>query len=418
MDFEKIFADFETAKAADDLERMSDIIIRVHKFCGGLAQGGRANEIPPRAFDIARHVYVLIYHATKLLHGGDAARAKSYLLALADGNAANFDTFFYLLYLLGKTFYATGDYFRAAKIFERYEKIRAVNFGDVDELTLFYRANCLALLGDLNAAAKLYEKILAIKADFPEAKKNLGAIRDGSTKNFSREVKSLWSFPHWRDVPIFINARDRLGVMKKLIDRLLGAGCRKIFLLDNRSTYPPLLEYYSALDSDPRIKIIRLEKNFGFKALWLSKILERLKISTPYIYTDPDVLPLERCPKDFVRRLMKLLDENRELRKVGLGLVYEDITFPEKNFIQQTEANLCDGTRVGDDLHFVQVDTTLALYSNVRHYSLRLSLRTASDLRLRHLPWYFDYDNLPADENYYLEHADKNSVTSVKNFLD
>ena len=188
-------------------------------------------------------------------------------------------------------------------------------------------------------------------------------------------------------------------------------------MLDNRSTYPPLLEYYSALEKDSRIKIIRLEKNFGFKALWLSKILERLKISTPYIYTDSDVVPIERCPKDFVKRLMKLLGENREMRKVGLGLVYEDITFPEKDYIQRTEANLYDGTRVGDDFHFAQVDTTLALYSNVRHYSLRLSLRTAGDLRVYHLPWYFDYDNLPADEKYYLEHADKNSVTSVKNFL-
>ena len=114
---------------------------------------------------------------------------------------------------------------------------------------------------------------------------------------------------------------------------------------------------------------------------------------------------------------MKLLDENRELRKVGFGLVWEDITFPEKNYIQETEANLYEGTRVGEDFHFVQVDTTLALYSNVRHYSLRLALRTAGDLRVYHLPWYFDYDNLPADEKYYLEHADKNSVTSVKNFL-
>lgn len=417
MNFEKIYAEFEAAKAADDLERMSDIIAQVHKVCDALAQAGRANEIPQSAFRIARHVYVLLYYVTKLLRGGDVDKAKSYMLALAGNNAANFDTFFYLLYLLGKTFYATGDYSWAAKCFERYEKVRAINFGDVDELTLFYRANCLAELGDFLAAAELYEKILAIKSDFPEAKKNLGAIRGGATKNFSLKVQSLWNFSYWRDVPIFINARDRLGVMKKLIDWLLDAGYRKIFVLDNRSTYPPLLEYYSVLESDSRIKIIRLEKNFGFKALWLSKILERLKISTPYIYTDPDVIPIERCPKDFVKRLMKLLDENREVRKVGLGLVYEDIIFPEKDYIQRTEANLYDGTRVGDDFHFAQVDTTLALYSNVRHYSLRLSLRTAGDLRVYHLPWYFDYDNLPADEKYYLEHADKNSVTSVKNFL-
>ena len=206
--------------------------------------------------------------------------------------------------------------------------------------------------------------------------------------------------------------------MKRLIDWLLDAGYRKLILIDNASTYPPLLEYYAALERDPRLKILRLDKNLGFKALWLSNALERLKIATPYVYTDPDVLPIERCPKDFARRLMNLLDANHELRKVGLGLVCDDITFFDKDNVQRTEADYYEGTRVGENLHFAQVDTTLALYSNVRHYSLRFSLRTTGDLRAYHLPWYFDYDNLPEDERYYLEHADKNSVTSLQNFWE
>ena len=199
---------------------------------------------------------------------------------------------------------------------------------------------------------------------------------------------------------------------------MLAAGYRKLIVLDNASTYPPLLEYYSALERDSRIKIIRLGKNLGFKALWLSGILEQLKISTPYIYTDPDVLPIEDCLKDFVKQLMKFLDSNHELRKVGLGLVYDDITFFGKDAAQAVQRNFYEGTQIGDDVYYAQIDTTFALYSNVRHYSLRFSLRTTGDLRAYHLPWYFDYDNLPADERYYLEHADKNSVTTVKKFLE
>ena len=188
--------------------------------------------------------------------------------------------------------------------------------------------------------------------------------------------------------------------------------------LDNASTYPPLFRYYSELEKDWRIKIIRLGKNLGFKALWLSGVLEELKISTPYVYTDPDVLPIETCPKDFVKTLMNLLDANHEIRKVGLGLVYDDITFFDKEFFKNIEAEFYNGTRVGENLYFAQVDTTFALYSNVRHYNLRFSLRTTGDLQAYHLPWYFDYDNLPEDEKYYMEHADKNSVTSVKKFLE
>ena len=135
----------------------------------------------------------------------------------------------------------------------------------------------------------------------------------------------LWNPCTWQDFPIFINARDRLGVMKKLIDWLLDAGYRNLIILDNDSTYPPLLTYYSELEKDSRIKIIRLGKNLGHKSLWQSGVLENLKISTPYVYTDPDVVPDKNCPKDFVKRLFEVLQSHHEIRKVAPALVWEDI---------------------------------------------------------------------------------------------
>ena len=418
MDFEKIYAEFLTAKEANNLEAMSEIIAAVNVHCNALASSGRGNEIPPSAVKIAEHVHVLIYYVSKLIGDGEPVKAKFFLLALAKDNVAGFDKFFQMLYLLARALYINGNYSQAEKIFDRYDQVRASVWNDVDELSLFYRANCFALTGNFDAAIQLYERALTMKADFPEVKRNLKLARQHSTKNFSREIKSLWNFPNRRDVPIFINARDRLGVMKRLIDWLLDAGYRKIIVLDNNSTYPPLLDYYAALDGDSRVKIVRLEKNFGFKALWLSNILERMKISTPYIYTDPDVVPAEDCPKDFVADLMKILDANREIRKVGLGLVWEDITFFDSDRMKKIEAEFYEGTRVGDCLYHAQVDTTFALYPNVRSYSLRLALRTAGELRAYHLPWYFDYDNLPEDERYYLAHAEKSSVTTVKKFLE
>ena len=420
MDFEKIFTDFEAARKKLDLETMSNIIRQAIDYRAGLIQNGRANEIPPSVNYIAHHINILVYHTMELLSVGKGDKAKENLLAVNRFNNQAFNIFFYMSYLFGRALYLTGNYAAAIKIFENYETIRNANWHDVDELSLFYRANCLALLGDFNAAAQVYEKILTIKADFPEAKKNLELVLRGSNKNFAREVKSLWKFPSYRDVPIFINARDRLGVMKKLIDWLLDAGYRNLIILDNNSTYPPLLEYYNKLKEQwgGHIKIVMLGKNLGYKALWLSGILEELKISTPYVYTDPDVVPIERCPKNFVKRLMKILDSNHEIRKVGLGLVWEDITFSDKEETQRRESDFYVGSQIGDNLHYAQVDTTFALYSNVRHYSLRFSLRTTDHLMLYHLPWYFDYDNLPEDEKYYMEHADKNSVTSVKKFLE
>ena len=428
MDFEKILKYFKAAEATYDFETMSKIFLAVNNYRIALAQVGRASDIPPTFnYIIKRSSLLFLYYMLELLVNGNALKAKDYILKLGKDGLAKYGPLLILQkygpllilhYLLAKSFYATGDYPKALKIFNAYEQNRYAAWKDVDELSLFYRANCSALLGDFKAAEKIYAKILAIKADFPEVQQNLELVRRGSNKNLDMEVSSLWNFPNWCDVPIFINARDRLGVMKKLIDWLLDAGYRKLIILDNDSTYPPLLKYYSELEKDSRIKIIRLGKNLGFKALWLSGVLEELKISTPYVYTDPDVLPIETCPKNFVETLMKLLDGNHELKKIGLGLVYEDITFFDKENCKAHEKDFYEGTCVGENLFYANIDTTFALYSNTRHYSLRFSLRTTGDLRAYHLPWYFDYDNLPEDEKYYLEHADKNSITSVKNALN
>lgn len=415
MNFEKIFKKFKAAEANVDLKTMSDIFTQVNEYCSELAKTGRVNEIPPSAYHIGAYALVTIYQAMKFLNDGNAAKANHYLISLVKADAVTFEKFSSNLYTLARSFYAKGDYPTAIKIFNHYEKIRYAQWQDFDELSLFYRANSLALLRNFQEAGKIYEQILKIKADFPEARKNFELALRGDNKNLALEIKSLWNFPDWQDVPIFINARDRLGVMKKLIDWLLDAGYRNLIILDNDSTYLSLLEYYSELERDSRIKIIRLGKNLGYKALWLSGVLEDLKIATPYVYTDPDILPIESCPKNFVQTLMKILDANHEIRKVGLGLVYDDINFFDKVRIQKQEAHYYSGSRVGENIYFVQVDTTFALYSNVRHYNLRFSLRTTGNLCARHLPWYFDYDDLPADEKYYMAHAD-NSSTLIENF--
>lgn len=362
---------------------------------------------------------VLFYQALKLLGKGDIKNAEfyfnKYLEALGVSSPNQFHKeLFCMHYALARINYMNKNYTKALETFAYSTSIRKEVWGDVDELVYFYCANCLAMLEKFDAAAHFYEEVLKIKSDFPEVKHNLEIVKNHTNKNLTLELYSLWNSCAWQDVPIFINARDRVGVMKQLIDWLLDAGYRNLIILDNNSTYTGLLDYYSELEKDSRIKIIRLGKNLGFKAIWKSGVLEDLKISTPYVYTDPDVIPVKKCPKDFVKQLLKILNEHREFRKVGLALVYEDITFYDKEKCQETESDLCKRSQINKYLAYANTDTTFALYSNTRNYSLRLSLRTLGDMRLKHLPWYFDYDNLPEDEKYYMEHADRNSITSVQ----
>ena len=358
----------------------------------------------------------LIYGTLKMVEEKDVENAQFFGYKLLSLFSPVPKEFFILYYVLGRAKYIGGDYVRAEKLFVMHDNVRAEIWGDFDELSFFYRANCLAMQGYFSNAAEIYKAILNVKADFPEVQNNLNLVEKNTNENLIHDISSLWNLGAWQDVPIFINSRDRVGVLQKLIDWLLDAGYRNLIILDNNSTYENLLNYYSELEKDERVKIIRLEKNLGYKALWLSNVLEDLKISTPYVYTDPDVVPIKNCPKDFVNRLFEILNNNREMRKVGPALVWEDITFPEKNHMKNRESNFKRSGYITSEISYANIDTTFALHSNLRSYSLRFSLRTYGDIRLKHLPWYFNYKKLPPDEKYYLKHADKNSITTVKNF--
>lgn len=408
MDIDSLYEKYRAAATLDELTECVIEAIRLRVKIAGKA--------PDKLWEIVRRGDILDYQILKALSVGDGERAK--ILAYEGANYFRHlpeqTAYFHTDYFLARANYQTGDYVRAAKFFALYDINRAKTWGDIDELSFFYRANCLAMQGRFEDAVNLYRIVLQARRDFPEAMMNYEMAKRGTVANLVREVSSLWNIGDWKDVPIFINARDRLGVMKKLIGWLLDADYHNVVILDNDSTYAPLLDYYGEIDKDSRVKIITLGENFGYKALWNSRVLEYLHIATPYVYTDPDVVPAENCPKDIVRRLYEILNANHEFRKVGLGLVYEDITFYDRDTWQRREADFYARSYVENGTAYAPVDTTFALYSNTRNYSLRFALRTVGDWRCRHLPWYFDYDDLPEDERYYLDHADKKFVTTVK----
>lgn len=220
--------------------------------------------------------------------------------------------------------------------------------------------------------------------------------------------------PHgdgWRDVPIFINSRDRLGCLQQLLSWLLRAGYRRIYILDNASTYAPLLEYYKSITKTQGIHVIYLP-NLGYRALWQSGILDRLSIETVYVYTDSDVVPRPECPPDIVRRLFLLLRQYPFADKAGPGILFDDITFWDRRKVQRIHPRFYQ-VPVGKDVYFAPVDTTFALYRPVRSYRIFSSLRTTGSMMIRHLPWYLDRNHLPEDERYYMEHANSSSTLAA-----
>ena len=77
-----------------------------------------------------------------------------------------------------------------------------------------------------------------------------------------------------KNIPIIINNRNRLTYMKMLISSLEKRGYNNIYIIDNDSTYPPLLDYYSKECIYP---VFYLNKNVGYNALWDSGLIRKFR---------------------------------------------------------------------------------------------------------------------------------------------
>ena len=352
----------------------------------------------------------LLLLGLQLLHRRQAREAARYFNAWQSLAKA-----YSLLYPLehikcvGLVYYGMGAPNDALQHFARYAKDYPL-----DEDGLFYKSVTEFMLGYHSMARATLEQLFANCPYFPEAEHNLKFFADLTATDFFYAYRRDYQWNLTREssfnLPIFINARDRLLFLQRLVDWLLAAGYTNIYILDNASTYPPLHEYYGKISQDGRVRVLRLAENLGHNALYKSRMLKKLNITVPYVYTDPDVLPVESCPKDLVWRLAQVLMKHPYLEKAGAGIKYDDLTFWDKERYSDYEANFYY-VPLADDVYFAPVDTTFALYKPTYHYCMMRSVRTKGELMVRHLPYYLDRDNLPPDEVYYMEHALVKSAT-------
>lgn len=215
------------------------------------------------------------------------------------------------------------------------------------------------------------------------------------------------------DIPVVINNRNRNTSLKTLVDWLLSAGMRNIIVLDNESTYPPLLEYYRSLVEHPHVTVQYLRENVGADALWQVPLYSKLK-SSFYIYTDSDVVPITECPTDVVEILLGYLQQYKRYQKIGLGLVVDDLpdSFEKKEQVVRTESALLNSPIIPHQLYDAPVDTTFALYAPFQKGGAKLrAMRTGFPYMIKHLPWYQDSSNPTTEEEYYRRHA--NSYSSM-----
>lgn len=222
-----------------------------------------------------------------------------------------------------------------------------------------------------------------------------------------------------KDIPIVINNYNRHKMLKSLIWQLRNLGYNNITVLDNRSTYLPLRDYYRHLVDSGRAKVWVLDKNYGHKSLWASGLINQFKDYEYIVYTDPDLELNPNTPKNFIDNLIKVSKEYK-FDKVGLSIKIDDL--PNNfmgNKIRQTEAIYWVRKLYHRTLELYQgmIDTTFCIIKPENPFQYP-AIRIAGDYTCRHLPWYIDYTNLDKEEQYLIDNNDPNISTYIQHYKE
>ena len=200
----------------------------------------------------------------------------------------------------------------------------------------------------------------------------------------------------------YLTVYEQLTWPRQMATECVRLGLNPI-ILDNGSTYPPLLEW---LDVCP-YPVIRLGHNAGCYGFW--KGTRQLTLTKPYIVSDSD-LDLSGVPNDVVVRLEEALFLNQDVAKVGLSLEIDDLpeAYPFREAVLNWERKYW--TTPAWDGWLAGIGATFALYDPARNDLLDKdfygAVRLDRPYTARHLPWYIDFENLSDELRYYFERCD------------
>lgn len=210
----------------------------------------------------------------------------------------------------------------------------------------------------------------------------------------------------------FIINYNRLFLPKKIADYLVECNIEPI-IVDNNSTYQPLLDFYS----ETTYKIIKMNGNFGHNVIWDHNILNQFDTTDGYIVTDSD-LDISHIPKDFLDVFNEGLKKYPQYQKCGFSLRINDLPFNQMSkYVYDTEIGYW--RKPLDGVYFdASIDTTFALYKT--NQKIFKALRTNEPYSAKHIPWYYNnISELPEDEKFYLNSIQTSTYYShiLKNSL-
>ena len=210
----------------------------------------------------------------------------------------------------------------------------------------------------------------------------------------------------YNSIPIVVICWNNYYFVKNFINQLKRFP-NPIILLDNKSNYQPLLDYYKEIKSElkDKIDIRMLDKNYGHKVYMILKDT----LPSVYILSDPDLELNPKMPKNFAKIFLELSNQYK-CYKVGCALKIDDHekfiqcdNYTDKKNIYDWETQFWKKPIMHDnyELYEADIDTTCCLINtNYTTKSLKKRIRVAGNFTAKHLPWYNNYikDNISSDE--------------------
>lgn len=227
-----------------------------------------------------------------------------------------------------------------------------------------------------------------------------------------------------RSIPVIINSFNQLAYLKNLVEKLLLARFENIYILDQGSSYPPLVKWLSGVYERKEALPLFLGKNKGPHYFFISG-LYKIFGGSFFIYTDPDV-SWNNLASDFLSRLFDI-SEKYQVFKVGPALYIPEKYDTENIKIKDEKGNFFSvnewesqfwKNEIELGVYNSPIDTTFHLFVP-QYYSpgtpLITGLRVSGSGRtILHLPWHKSFF-VPEEEREFYYKATKHSTSLPAN---
>ena len=203
---------------------------------------------------------------------------------------------------------------------------------------------------------------------------------------------------------VVINNRDRLSTTRRLVEDLLQRNTEEIWIIDNASTYPPLLDWYNNLPKE--VEVFKYD-NCGHLALFSTGLIDTINEDWCF-YTDSDIQLNPNMPTNY-QQIMYEYSLALNSKKISLALDISDLPdhYMFKQQVLRNEHRWWHN-EVLPNVYEAHTDTTFSLNNKVDQYD---SFRLADNFTSKHIPWYLDLNNLDEEEQYYIDNCSDHRAT-------